>query len=96
MSLRVKYRNETEFSPYRFVIPEVCDHQGRAIYLDSDMICLADIGELFDAPMGGCDFLGKEGASGPGRWALSLLLIDGSRCRFDLEAMAGDVDRRLY
>jgi hypothetical protein len=40
MSLRVKYHNATEFSLYRFLIPEVCAHQGRAIHLDPDMVCL--------------------------------------------------------
>src|SRR4051794_9455012 len=48
MSLQVKYRNITEFSLYRFLIPEICDHRGRAIYIDSDTVCLTDIGELFD------------------------------------------------
>ena len=36
--------------------------KGRAIFLDSDMVCLADIGELFDADMGGCDMLAKAEA----------------------------------
>ena len=43
MSLRVKYRNVTEFSLYRYLIPQLCDYNGRAIYIDSDTICLADI-----------------------------------------------------
>src|SRR5690348_15336892 len=47
MSLRIKYQNFTEFSLYRWLIPQLCDFQGRAIFLDSDTICLGDIGELF-------------------------------------------------
>src|SRR6056297_2579541 len=55
MPLWIKYRNYTEFSNYRFLIPEICNHQGRAIFLDSDMVCLGDIAKFFDQPMDGCD-----------------------------------------
>jgi lipopolysaccharide biosynthesis glycosyltransferase len=41
----------TGFSFYRFSIPEKCGFQGRAIYLDADMVCLADIEELYQAEM---------------------------------------------
>src|SRR5262245_5295602 len=60
LTLELKYRNQTEFSLYRYLIPELCRFQGRAIYLDSDTVCLADIGGLFDLPMGGCDLLAKR------------------------------------
>jgi hypothetical protein len=36
----------TCFSCFRWAIPAVCEFQGRAIYLDSDMIVLGDISEL--------------------------------------------------
>lgn len=38
----------TPFSSYRWSIPELCDYQGEAIYTDSDVLFLADIGELWD------------------------------------------------
>jgi hypothetical protein len=60
LPLHLKYRNQTEFSLYRYLIPELCSYQGRAIYLDSDMICLTDIGTLFDSVMGECDFVAKR------------------------------------
>ena len=41
----------TEFSLFRYVIPELCGFEGRAIYLDSDMICLGDLAELADWPL---------------------------------------------
>ena len=70
MSLRVKYKNFTEFSNYRFMIPQICDYTGRAIFLDSDTICLADIAGLFNAPMGeDCAVLAKcEAYAGTGGW----------------------------
>jgi hypothetical protein len=38
----------TPFSGLRWAIPAACGLAGRAIYMDSDMICRADIGELWD------------------------------------------------
>lgn len=38
----------TPFSCQRFFIPELCDHQGLAIYLDSDMQMFADIRQLLE------------------------------------------------
>ena len=41
----------TDFTCFRFAIPEANHFEGRAIYLDVDMILLRDIKEMFDAPM---------------------------------------------
>jgi len=97
MSLRVKYQNITEFSLYRFLIPELCNYQGRAIYIDSDTICLSDIGELFDTPMGDADFLARR-VTNPDEvlWGLSVMLIDCQRCRFDLERVVDAIDAGVY
>ena len=45
------HRNPTLFSLVRWWIPELRDFQGRAIYLDSDMVVLDDIRKLFHTPM---------------------------------------------
>lgn len=37
----------TPFSGFRWSIPEFCEFKGRAIYLDIDMIVMADIAELW-------------------------------------------------
>jgi len=96
MSLKVKYRNVTEFSLYRFLIPEICQFEGKAIYLDSDMICLADIGELFDTPMDGSAVLAKPSTKSTRSWSLSLMLMDCSECRFNLEAIIDQIDQNAY
>lgn len=97
MSLKVKYQNITEFSLYRYLIPELCNYQGRAIYIDSDTVCLTDIGELFDSPMGDADFLARRDAyPDEERWGLSVMLIDCERCRFDLEKFVDEIDAGLY
>jgi len=41
-------RQYTGFSLLRWTIPERFGHAGRAIYLDADQLCLADLGELWD------------------------------------------------
>lgn len=99
LSLQLKYKNKTEFSLYRYLVPELCSFQGKAIYVDSDMICLRDIGELYDTPLEGYDFLAKpqvyDGNSEP-LWATSVLLMDCERLRFDLEKIFEEIDQRLY
>ena len=97
LPLWIKYRNYTEFSNYRFLIPQICNHQGRAIFLDSDMICLADIAEFFDQPMNGCDMLGKgEAYQGEACWGMSQILFDCSKCYFDLEEIFTEMDAGLF
>ncbi len=41
----------TGFSFSRFAIPELAGRQGKAIYMDADMLVFADIGALWDIPM---------------------------------------------
>ncbi|WNZ43986.1 glycosyltransferase [Leptolyngbya boryana CZ1] len=101
MPLKIKYRNITEFSYYRFLIPQLCDHQGKAIWLDSDIITLHDIGELFDTPMDGYDLLMKTTAYPDLSPDLdprcsAIMVIDCERVRFDLESLIREVDQGLY
>jgi len=42
---------KTNFSCYRWAIPELCNFNGRAIYLDVDQLVLADISEFWNLPM---------------------------------------------
>lgn len=52
----------TEFSFARFAIPALCDHAGRAIYMDSDMLVFADIGELWDTDLAGASIAIEVGS----------------------------------
>jgi lipopolysaccharide biosynthesis glycosyltransferase len=99
LPLPLKYRNQSEFSLYRYLIPELCSYQGCAIYLDSDTICLADIGSLFDLSMSECDFLAKREYAehdGEKMWGLSVMLIDCGRSRFPLAEIFNEIDQGLY
>jgi hypothetical protein len=41
----------TPFSGFRWAVPERCGFEGRAIYMDSDMIAMADIAQLWHQPI---------------------------------------------
>lgn len=43
---------KTNFSCYRWAIPELCNFQGRAIYLDVDQLVLKDISQMWNLEMG--------------------------------------------
>ena len=36
----------TEFTYTRFLVPHLCGYQGKAVFMDCDMLCLGDIAEL--------------------------------------------------
>ncbi|MDM3861025.1 MAG: glycosyltransferase [Aphanizomenon gracile PMC644.10] len=99
LSLKLKYHNITEFSLYRFLIPQICNYQGKAIWIDSDTVCLADIAELFDTSLNGCDFLANAEAyntRSSNLWGLSVMLIDCKQTRFDLETYFDEIAQGLY
>jgi len=50
--LNLKIKKYGGFAFYRFSIPEMCQYEGRAIYLDADTMLLADIQELYQLEMG--------------------------------------------
>jgi lipopolysaccharide biosynthesis glycosyltransferase len=43
----------TPFTYTRFLVPYLCDYRGTALFMDSDMLSLGDISELFQLPMDG-------------------------------------------
>lgn len=96
LPLGIKVHNvATEFSLYRYLIPQLCGYSGAALWLDSDMVCLGDIADLFRLPWQDKDFLAKPGAYsddlGEG-WGPSAMLINCNRCRFDLNAIVADIE----
>jgi hypothetical protein len=96
MSLEIKYRNYTEFSLYRFLIPELCGFRGKAIYMDSDMLCFADMGTLFDLDMQDLELRCVSSLYGEGTWATSVMLINCELARFDLRQILAGVDAGIY
>jgi hypothetical protein len=45
---RPRLKSGTKFSAWRWLVPEAYQCEGKAIYLDSDIVVLADIAELWD------------------------------------------------
>jgi lipopolysaccharide biosynthesis glycosyltransferase len=41
----------TEFTYSRFLVPHLCNFQGKALFLDNDMLCLGDVKEIADLDM---------------------------------------------
>ena len=99
LSIRAKYRSgHTEFGLYRYLVSEMCGHSGRAIYLDSDIVCLSDIAALFDAPIDGADFAGLpfKTQNDEQLWMTAVMVVDCERTRFELELIFDEIDRGLY
>lgn len=63
----------TPFSGFRWAVPELCGFKGRAIYMDSDFIFLADIAELWTQELHGDSVaIGKGGDE----WRICCCLFD--------------------
>lgn len=60
----------TPFTNLRWAIPEYCNFEGRAIYMDVDMINFRDISELFNMDMKGHPLVCREG------WRTCVMLMD--------------------
>lgn len=96
MPKELRNRPRTPFSFQRFLIPELCDYQGRAIYLDADMQLLTDIGELWNAPMDGHDLLTvREGTDGR-KGQFSVVLLDCERLQWRIESIVQGLDEGRY
>lgn len=96
MPSELRNRPRTPFSFQRFLIPELCGYQGRAIYLDADMQLFTDIGELWSAPMGRHDLLtvreGTEGRKGQ----FSMMLLDCERLQWRIASIVQGLDEGQY
>lgn len=76
----------TPFSGFRWCVPELCGFEGRAIYMDSDIIVHADIGELWDQEFKpGKVVLAKGGQDS---WRFCVSLWDASRAACYVPMMA--------
>lgn len=84
----------TPFSFQRFAIPALCDYQGRAVYLDSDMQVFADMRELAQFPLDDLQMVSAAAAPGSMRAPqFSVMLIDCAKLRWDVSELVGRLDR---
>lgn len=72
----------TPFTCLRYAIPKLMNYEGKAIYMDMDMINFRDIGEFYDIYLHGKPFgmvwdaKQNAGEKGTGNYCDSLMLID--------------------
>jgi hypothetical protein len=76
--LPVKKMGLTEFSITRYCVPYLCGFEGRALFLDADMLCLADISELEDVQLNDAVTVVKNERRF--EWP-SLMLFDNALCK---------------
>jgi glycosyl transferase family 8 len=96
----------TKFSFCRFMIPKLCDFQGRALYLDADMLVFGDIAELAAAPFDGHKILSSQpehpeawnehGGKYLGARSAAVMLLDCSALPWDVDEIVGGLDEGRY
>lgn len=86
-------RARTGFSFSRFKIPALCGYQGRAIYVDADMMVFHDIRDLWSRDMGDAWLLYSESAKDGARIPqYSVMLLDCAKLDWDAEALVHGLD----
>lgn len=99
-------RPRTGFSFNRFAIPALCGHQGRALYVDADMLVFGDIADLWAIPMAGHAVLCTRQDAAPEAWRdheafqpgpqMSVMLLDCARLPWDTAAIVAGLDEGRY
>ncbi len=102
-----KDRQRTGFSFSRFCIPKFMNYQGRAIYMDADMLVFKDIAELWNIPFNGSKvIIQEEIISKAQKWKLNapkkrrkqcaVMLLDCSRLDWKIENIVQGLDDGKY
>jgi len=85
-------RPRTPFSFQRFLIPEACGFEGRAIYLDSDMQVFHDIAELWRHPLKGCALQTTTDGNDGRRGQFSVMLLDCAQLDWNVDRIVARLD----
>jgi hypothetical protein len=99
-------RARTPLSFARFAIPELCNYEGRAVYLDSDMLVFDDIAELATLPFHDARVLCTYQSETPDAWKdsnwfhpgrqFSVMVLDCERLDWDARSIVGGLDAGRY
>lgn len=105
----VRNQQRTGFSFSRFCIPKLMNYQGRAVYLDADMLVFSDIIELFKWPMKEHKVIiqkplldnqahtgHKIGAPKKRIRQCSVMVIDCEKNQWDVEEIVRGLDEQKY
>lgn len=77
-TLPITRRGLTDFTYARFMVPWLCGYEGHAVFMDADVVVIADIGELFDCADGSAVQVMQEQARY--EWS-SVMLFDNAKCK---------------
>lgn len=99
----VRQSKRTGFSFTRFAIPELAGYNGRALYLDADMLVLRDIEELYSLPFAGAKIqiqeelpsiaqAKKHGAPSARIKQCSVMLLDCAALDWDVRTIINGLD----
>jgi lipopolysaccharide biosynthesis glycosyltransferase len=103
-----KQRQRTGFSFSRFCIPKLAGYQGRAVYMDADMLVMRDMGELWNLPMQGHKVLIQEEldlhhavqkkTAAPTKRIkqCAVMILDCANLDWKVEAIVRDLDEKKY
>lgn len=86
----------TEFSFARFAIPALCHFDGKAVYMDSDMLVFGDIAELWNTPLQGARIaieIGSRNQADRGKHA-AVMLLDCARLDWHVDAIVAGLGVR--
>lgn len=86
----------TGFSFNRFAIPKLAGYQGRAMYVDADMLVLRDLRALWDVDFDGATVLYAPSSDPKRPKQFSVLLLDCDRLRWDVDAIVRGLDENRY
>lgn len=75
----------TPFSGFRWAIPALCHFEGRAIYMDADIIVMRDIAELWRQPLGAGKVLSAKGRKT--RWRFCVTVWDCAAAKAHLPSL---------
>lgn len=88
----INNRPRTPFSFQRFLIPELCAYQGKAIYMDADMQVFQDISGLWNYPLLGTDLLTVKDAKNGRKKQFSVMLLNCARLQWDIKKIVSMLD----
>ena len=86
-----KNRPRTPFSFQRFLIPALNNYQGRAIYLDSDMLVFEDIRRIWSLPLDKVELLTTPGTDSQSA-TLSVLVLNCAALDWDIEKIVASLN----
>lgn len=96
MPRAAKNQPRTGFSFNRFAIPELAGYQGRALYVDSDMLVFKDVRELFELPFDGATVLHAPSSTPSRQRQFSVMMLDCDRLRWNARDIVQGLDDGRY